>query len=1010
MSQIELHKKIDILLAKNPGEVKQESVSDLIEVNSDARQYFFVKADERWLGWLWQNGFLDMIKKGAGDPTRYEYKTPELDYLVRISVKVPEDVVNIMMKIPVSAERFNPEVVDRFLWICGELPAKQLAQMVKKIRDEEWVQRMSPFNRWGFEYEKMFKTLESAKDYKSILVLAEAILAVRTKKEKEDAIRKVFTDSPFYFSDLSRIKVFEYLTLVDEEYIEQALELSTKIMTEIILLGGKSKSSEVFLIEETIHLLDVDFFTLELGQKQSDDVRELVAVIKSSIKKLIDSKCNRFKFVHGLYERYFLPLPDSRTMWRLRLFVLSLCPNAFKTELKDAFFKLFDVENYYEIISGTEYEKTLQEGFSVLEEDDKREYIKKVVEYFKKKDQEKEDEKQDWYLPRGSRILSMIPNGQIKEDEKKMAEEEGIKLDPKYKPEPSVGMMQGGIVRSHGPVSQKDFGDFTVSEIAKKLRTDWTPEKLSKQNKDGFTLNPLNAEGASEQLHADIPKRPQDYINNVNLFFERGVLDRHYTYSFLRGIQEVLRENKADIGGINWENLINFCITIKKSGEDRSFDTRKRERNTFDAWLVGWTGVHSAMTDVIQELLKGEGGRTILNFDKYREQLLEVLDYLLKYPDPTPEDEKPEIVKERVESSGAVNDPFMMAINTVRGRAFQAFVMFIYQDGKKFKKEDVSKFSSDVKELYETVLEKENTRALMFMFGHYLPSFYFRDKEWIRKLLPKIFPTDPEKKDFYTAAWEGYLSYSIYEEIFFDSDIQELYKRGLALTKEDFPKQKHFKDPNESMATHLALAFMHFKEFDFEHPLFKAFWAGNSKRHVHFNSFIGRSFVSGDNKISNEAIEKEPWIKERIKDFWDWIIENHEGVELFAGFGFWINLEKDIFEPAWLAKRTRETLEKTGGVLDWDYGLNESIIKLAEKAPEDALAITRLYLLEGGVHRKSQRIPFHMGHDDEWLKVFKILHDRPETKSMAYTLIDDLIREGGSAFWELKEIVEDKTN
>jgi len=55
MNQIELHKKIDELLIKDPAGIKREEVNVLISINDDARQYFFIKADERWLDWLWEN-------------------------------------------------------------------------------------------------------------------------------------------------------------------------------------------------------------------------------------------------------------------------------------------------------------------------------------------------------------------------------------------------------------------------------------------------------------------------------------------------------------------------------------------------------------------------------------------------------------------------------------------------------------------------------------------------------------------------------------------------------------------------------------------------------------------------------------------------------------------------------------------------------------------------------------------------------------------------------------------
>ena len=43
----------------------KEQIYELINVDLDARRYFFHKADERWLDWLWRNGFLDAIKDGS---------------------------------------------------------------------------------------------------------------------------------------------------------------------------------------------------------------------------------------------------------------------------------------------------------------------------------------------------------------------------------------------------------------------------------------------------------------------------------------------------------------------------------------------------------------------------------------------------------------------------------------------------------------------------------------------------------------------------------------------------------------------------------------------------------------------------------------------------------------------------------------------------------------------------------------------------------------------------------
>lgn len=489
MNQLELHKKIDALLLKNPVDVKQEEVSALISANEDAHQYLYFKADERWLEWLWKNGFLDIIKEKAEDSTKYGYRTSELNYLVKVSGKEPAKVVDIILNVPISAETFNPEVIDRFLWICSTLPAEQLAQILPKIRDERWISLMGLFNRIGLEYEKIFQSLADAKDYNSILVLAEAILAVRTKEEMEKTTSGIMADNLFYFNDLSYTKVFEYLVSVDNKHAEQALKLVTKVITEIVFLGKKSESDSVFPVEEIFYLFDVDFFTLELGQEKRlshrNDVQELAAMIKVLTQRLIGDKCEEAETVRSLYKKYIESLPDSRTMWRLRLFVLSLCPETFKNELKKAFSRLFGVmktrKPYYEIESGTEYKKALQKSFKALDKKYQREYVKNVFTYFGRSRRDKKEKQ--WYKRDGWQILSMICEYLNEEEQKKCKEVFGKECDAKFKPEPSIGKMRGGIVAPQGPITQEEFGNLSITEIATNLRVDWTPEKLSKQDR-----------------------------------------------------------------------------------------------------------------------------------------------------------------------------------------------------------------------------------------------------------------------------------------------------------------------------------------------------------------------------------------------------------------------------------------------------------------------------------------------------------------------------------------------
>ena len=968
----------------------KERLQKLLDVNFDARRFFFHKADQRWLNWLWRNGFLDVLKEE--DPSLNGFRTPELEYLLRMAEKRPAQVVDIMLAIPISTDTRSQEVVYGFLRICRALPADQLARVVDKVRAERWVPLLDTVHKQsGFEYEEMLKTLADANDFESFLILAEAVLTVRAREELEGAAR--FSGTPFYLEYLSRTEIFALVTDVKAEFGERALGLTT------------SKLAEIMAVSNQFLLLEVDFFTLAPGQSDGwrEDVRELAAAAKTLVIRLIGERCAESSEVRRIYKENLASLAESRVMRRFRMYVLSLCPQAFRDELNQAFFSLFAEENHYDqmdgyffVMSGAEYLKALRVGFPVLSARDKLDYVQRTIETFRQP---------PGFRCNGSQLLSMIlPYLNEKPELKRKAEEEGFQLFPDYEPRPDIVVGQGRFISPRGPITQEEFGQLPISEIAGKLRHAWTPAELNAQNSETDRYDPLNAEGVGDLLKNDIPGRLREYIENAGLFFARGALDQHYTYAFLMGVREAIKSDRAAASEVDWGGVIGFCGAIKDSGEIKPFGGGQRKGGWHDSWLANWDAVHTAVADVLREMLSERDGLTPVDFDRYRAQILEITGYLLSCPDPIPVDEQGE-----TSSSGdrdlSANQLHSLAINSMRGRAFEALVQFFFQDRRKFRPDDGIQIFDDVKRLYESVLQEENSRALMFLFGYYLPFFYFSDRDWIRKLLPRIFPQEPARKHLFTAAWGGYLARDLYEEMFFDPAIQSLYSLGLELPDvADSPQRQHYSDPGARLAQHLALAFLHYEEFGLDHSLLEAFWRNeNPIQHAHFVNFIGRSFISRDK--AEESFEFSQEVKRRIRELWDWLLKKGEEREVYMEFGLWINLDKGIFEPVWLAKRVRETLERVNGFLTWDNGLVKIGPQLAKAAPEDTYEIVRLYLHEGGVRGNNEQVLWLWDSDNQWTEAFEILYRNPSTKVKTEGLINRLVVEGERAFWPLKRLL-----
>ena len=248
---------------------------------------------------------------------------------------------------------------------------------------------------------------------------------------------------------------------------------------------------------------------------------------------------------------------------------------------------------------------------------------------------------------------------------------------------------------------------------------------------------------------------------------------------------------------IDMSPLLVLMKEIIASATAQQFEVEQPEEKKGWDWLAHWSAVHNVMADVARDLLSG-GERPFIDFGGNRNSLFEVIEYLLSHEDPTPKDEQLATAKITTSSGNTpkkVGTPLTLAINSVRGRSFQALVNFAYRDAQLMPKEQPVKILPDVKKLYENVLSRENTRAIMFMFGHYLSSIYFKDQEWARGLLPHIFPPAQDKKHLYLAAWEGYLANQLYEDMFFDSAIQELYERGIGLAEPKDPNRERVRIP-----------------------------------------------------------------------------------------------------------------------------------------------------------------------------------------------------------------------
>lgn len=1011
MSQLALHKNIDELVDAGPDQTAVDTVLDIISTNDDAKDYFYSRIDERWFDWLWSNEFLDVISEQPNDQSDSRTYIDELQYLVRMGTVVPEQVVEFIHSIKYTQDNLNVGALDYILRICSELPVEQLVRtvggrtLIEKIHHDHWVPLMGRCNHHGFEYKRITNTLRDGEAYDQLVLLLDAMLAIKPSEECkfDDAGR--LQSNPFYFDNLSYTGVLHHLVQLPDDYLGQALRIAVGSLTSVSGQADNISENDPFTIQDQLYFYDIDLYNQHVTGSDRhlsfrDDLKDLLLVVRDltdrHFRSLDDPDTLRFE-----YSETIESLPDTRTMWRLRLFSWHLQPEVFTSELKQAFYFLFDDQyRYLPIMSGVEYCTTLQRTFDILTTEEKRTYINRVITYFTSRD----GDDKDTDIGYGSRVLSSLSR-YLEEfpDLADKATSKGFRIEPDYTPEPSIVRSWGGVEHPRAPMSEDEFKQTEISEIARLLNEEWTPEALQGYNTEVFPQDPINASGVGRYLQNDIPTRFSSYLSSAHLFIGDNI-DPHYTYSFLRGIESGLQSQQNDeLNQLDFTPLFTMCSGIITAYNNLTEEQKINTDRSAGYLLVGWLGVSAAMVDVVRSLIRLTRKQSPDLMKPYRSNIVDILSFGLNNDEPTPEDEEPgtAMMSGDMEKQ-VVSDPFSIAINSVRGRAFETLILQIEVDGEELR--------SDTYKLYKQLLRKENTRAIMFLYGHYLAPVFFRSKQSVTALLREIFSADQSRQHLYQAAWEGYLSSNLYEELFFLPEMQELYRRSIHLRREEH--RQYHRDLNEGLAVHIALAIVvYFSRFTIEDPLFREFWSSDvdaseqNERRKAFVSAVGRVFINRDSAEITERIKAQPDIKRVLRELWDWILENETDPNVLSQLGFWIDIDKGIFTYEELAARVAKTLELSKGALKWDYGLTKSIERLAAESPRYAHKITHHYFLDEVPNHQDNRRSIR--YNREWYQAIETLYNHPDTKDDTYSLIDKLIEYGGRSFWELKNILNE---
>jgi hypothetical protein len=173
-----------------------------------------------------------------------------------------------------------------------------------------------------------------------------------------------------------------------------------------------------------------------------------------------------------------------------------------------------------------------------------------------------------------------------------------------------------------------------------------------------------------------------------------------------------------------------------------------------------------------------------------RSLVWEVLYPLTQDPEPTPEYEET--------YDGSNMDPATLSINTIRGAAMHAVIVYALWI-KRYLKTDKIPEVIGVLDLHLDP-NVDPSLAIRTVYGHYYPQLLVHlDRQWAETAIPRIFPEEAGMQDLRDSAWVTYITFNDpYHEVF--SILKDEYIKAIKRLNTALEFKDHFKDPGVRLA------------------------------------------------------------------------------------------------------------------------------------------------------------------------------------------------------------------
>lgn len=471
---------------------------------------------------------------------------------------------------------------------------------------------------------------------------------------------------------------------------------------------------------------------------------------------------------------------------------------------------------------------------------------------------------------------------------------------PPKPPEPA-GRIE---VRSHedkSPKTPDELEAMSLPELVTFMR-EWRP--------DG-TFDAPTWWGLHQVLAPLVASKPSEYAVHSLLFKD---VPPAGAAALIRGLDAACKAAKP----FSWKAVLDLCQVVASSSPQREKDT----------------DLESLQADV-QRLI--ESGFEEKNFEipvDLADVAWGAIEPLTRHPDPSPDREKT--------YSDTLADGYSLAINSLRGRAVELAIKWAlwqrrHQERAKETTTEkmITRLPSRVVNLLEACLDtdKEQVLAIKALLGRWFPWLVYLDRAWANSAAGKLFPTEPEYREAYEAAWTGYLLFCPpYDEVL--DILKPMYAASINHLG-TLPRRKNsFGDPDEHLAQHLMVYYWRGK-FPLDSESLTCFWEKASPElRGKTIAFVGQSLDR-----TKDAIQPE--ILDRLKVLWaarfDAVkrtktIEDH--IPEMNSFGYWFSCGK--FDVEWALAQLSEALKFASPIAD-DSDVVKRLSDYASARPHEVI-------------------------------------------------------------------------